>query len=481
MNPDDFLKIGLLSFIIPLITCAQDWELLYSTRRIPLQTCFKCFATGDTVTLVLLTNNNINNTSSEAEQWFHSTRTHFNSGIPTHGFQWTGISEDTNTIFATPPPYPVWTVGDVEIPSTNAIYFTYGGNPYFGLSTYGGGTIRRYISPHGKDRMNHELLKVATVKHTYLTYDQWGIPMNKFDINLPLTISMADSIHGIATESFRFDSVPTRIYYTNNGWRTYYVLPRPWSIRANEIHYPLTIYAINDTVASIIISRNDTNYFARYSPSRDWERFVIDTGLMPVRPYFVNDSVGYIAGDKFTEYGGASRYNVVYRTTDGGRSWNRIFHQLSYSSVRQIVFKAEHGIIVGTHSLVYETLDSGKTWRWIPPIPTGDQIVTACISNKTTIIGTQSGKFYYRLHPWLSSAFTNSHGLLDSLLVYPNPTNDMLFIQGYVHPTTPIQLWSSDGRLLSTTTCTNRIDCGHLSPGLYFLRIGQRTFPFFKQ
>ena len=68
--------------------------------------------------------------------------------------------------------------------------------------------------------------------------------------------------------------------------------------------------------------------------------------------------------------------------------------------------------------------------------------------------------------------------LVNTILVYPNPTQDMLMIQGAASQT--LRVYNLQGSLLQTEW-GNQISVGHLPDGTYLLQIGTQVVRFIKK
>jgi hypothetical protein len=100
--------------------------------------------------------------------------------------------------------------------------------------------------------------------------------------------------------------------------------------------------------------------------SKDWVIFdQLTLGkYVRVDPYFVNQNIGFIFGTYIIfNYTPATN---MYRTLDGGKSWKYLkFFEDEKSIVQQMYFSSlDHGY-VATSTGVYETNDSGNSWRRI--------------------------------------------------------------------------------------------------------------------
>ncbi len=66
-----------------------------------------------------------------------------------------------------------------------------------------------------------------------------------------------------------------------------------------------------------------------------------------------------------------------------------------------------------------------------------------------------------------------------TVVVYPNPTQEMLCVQG-VSDDTILRVYSTTGQLLATAQGT-RINVSHLSQGTYLLQLGTQVMRFIKE
>ena len=66
-----------------------------------------------------------------------------------------------------------------------------------------------------------------------------------------------------------------------------------------------------------------------------------------------------------------------------------------------------------------------------------------------------------------------------TVIVYPNPTHEMLCVQGVPDDTT-LRVYSTTGQLLTTAQGT-KIDVSHLPQGTYLLQLGIQVIRFIKE
>jgi hypothetical protein len=113
-----------------------------------------------------------------------------------------------------------------------------------------------------------------------------------------------------------------------------------------------------------------------------WTKITTPLGNIPVSPFFLNENIGFVVN--------ASTAPPIYRTTDGGSTWKKIFNlplglvnQEYYASVR-------HGFIAATNGL-FETQDTGSTWTAIyvninvASVYSAGNMIFAALNNGTLI------------------------------------------------------------------------------------------------
>lgn len=101
--------------------------------------------------------------------------------------------------------------------------------------------------------------------------------------------------------------------------------------------------------------------------------------------------------------------------------------------------------------------------------------VTVLTTGSTVITASQSGNNNY--HPatdvsqvLLIQALDIEGSVISKLKLYPNPTNDYLYIEGNDNPLT-ISIYSVSGKKVNSAENTNKIDVKRLSNGIYIIRI----------
>ena len=96
-----------------------------------------------------------------------------------------------------------------------------------------------------------------------------------------------------------------------------------------------------------------------------------------------------------------------------------------------------------------------------------------------SILATESIAEIKKITFAVSGPATNMESVQsNAILVYPNPTQDVLMIQGVAAQT--LRVYDLQGRLISTTNGT-QVDVAHLADGTYLLQVGTQIIRFIKK
>jgi photosystem II stability/assembly factor-like uncharacterized protein len=191
--------------------------------------------------------------------------------------------------------------------------------------------------------------------------------------------------------------------------------------------------------------------------------------------------------------------SVILKTTDGGYSWKIILDTLigsKQNGLIQMSFAPDriNGITMGYSDQLLRTSDGGETWftfeeyySYMDDWPSDVHQIT---SNRFFILNQSQGEIW----EYNEDGFTSVSPIeiADDILLYPNPASDYIEINipplergtgdvalvvsvfdvlGIEHPATS---WypSKEGNV--------RIDVSSLSPGVYFVKVGDKMFKLVK-
>ncbi len=90
----------------------------------------------------------------------------------------------------------------------------------------------------------------------------------------------------------------------------------------------------------------------------DYSVIVVNSNLNMHKITFINDSTGFVCGGKMNQYG------MIYKTTDGGSSWNEVYFD-DEKCIYSISFLNDTtGYAGGDYLFLLKTVDAGKSWAF---------------------------------------------------------------------------------------------------------------------
>lgn len=92
----------------------------------------------------------------------------------------------------------------------------------------------------------------------------------------------------------------------------------------------------------------------RWQPVSMFEGAVAIQGLT-----FTTESVGYALLNTLAD---GIFFGNLFKSTDGGETWNEIYRSLEYTYIGLAFLDAEHGVVVGANGAIAQTNDGGVTW-----------------------------------------------------------------------------------------------------------------------
>jgi hypothetical protein len=215
---------------------------------------------------------------------------------------------------------------------------------------------------------------------------------------------MYDTLIGFATD-YRY------YFTTKDGWETYEKYPK---LNTDQTYYS-PLFMDSNTVVMTYHARlawNDGKgvAFVKYTINENkWDTlfyFERNPSIyfdLVKSFHFINDTVGFGCGYRSdTALPDGRYYDIIYRTTDGGKEWKLIFKEYNYPWVgfyNNISFHDENnGIAVGYRGKVAMTNDGGETWVYNPLPEEWDHCrkMRVCWAGSYPLIGTwDAGIFRY--------------------------------------------------------------------------------------
>ncbi|MCO5250409.1 MAG: T9SS type A sorting domain-containing protein [Candidatus Kapabacteria bacterium] len=326
------------------------------------------------------------------------------------------------------------------------------------------------------------------------------------------------NIHMFSNSKGAVVSTPN-IYITNDYWDSFEMIeishpdvPDDYIIKALDIHFfdkdKFTIYFF----ANKEISPNNFHFlFKGFLTTTDngktWHmqdilndfqaRNVYINSLFSLNP-MIGWAVGYVVYD--TDNGGRLRHGLVYKTYNGGYTWDLIHVDETEPKfgLWDIAFYDElNGITVGKYGKILRTTDGG--YKWFSDVQLSAEQESSRLTQEITFAGQnpivcawQDGIVRGTYTP---SSVKESAEAGSGLSVFPNPASEYIEITIAINPTVnrgvdeiaDIKIFNTLGECVEEIPLNpplpkreTRIDVSHLPRGVYYVRIGSRTQMFVK-
>jgi photosystem II stability/assembly factor-like uncharacterized protein len=345
-----------------------------------------------------------------------------------------------------------------------------------------------------------------------------GITFKKIQLDLgylELTnLSVLDSNYGFVSNKYSY-------FITKDGWETFVRLPR----LNNVTLYSPQFLDSNILVMTLVSDKNPYGFaFVKYyfnenrfdtlsflgfnsgsdQTANDFQRIY--------HIYFVNDTLGFGCGSSRVHQEKKEYFDMIYRTTDGGYTWETVFRELNYPEVgldNNISFADEkNGIAVGFYGKIAMTNDGGDTWVYEPhPNDMKNcRKMQVCWAGHTPLIGTwDRGIFRYEgdffKFPEDTTGVEDNVITNNELLITPNPASEYIEIRyntvGAVYMSASVEIYNVLGVCVKNVNPTLRhtpaplergfgegvlkVDVSDLPTGVYFVRIGNLVEMFVKE
>ncbi len=308
-------------------------------------------------------------------------------------------------------------------------------------------------------------------------------------------ISMLDTAKGIST----FDR--HQFAFTQNAWDDFELLSLPdtnWFVKnvkmLNDTSFLLTAYSVIDKSHAIVLLSKDLGKTYKITLVNldeviyDFKSPKLEANQGEVyleSIYFLNDTLGWIAGGVTTGLGDTET-DIIYKTTDGGVTWSILYKQLMdwRFGLQDIAFIDEmNGVAVGQFHKIIRTSDGGETWvqeflEDYDPNSSLDPRMRICNMGGRFLISGYCDLYMYPSQIPLSIAAEAPK----QAALYPNPASEKLFISSEIDMfSQSIEIYNSLGVLVTALAPSAEIDISYLSPGAYYLKIGNYIQSFVKR
>lgn len=174
--------------------------------------------------------------------------------------------------------------------------------------------------------------------------------------------------------------------------------------------------------------------------------------------FFVDDNIGYAVGGD----------GLFLKTIDGGSTWTKTLIS-PYTSLTGLYFISPEVGYINNAGGIYRTEDGGINWtvQNISPLTIIHQIKFA---NNTIGYALGDNGIYKTTNGGLLMNENEIDNNSD-FTIYPNPTNDKIFITPFNEPMVSVAIFNQLGQKIIEFEAKNELDVSFLSKGVYLLVI----------
>ncbi len=330
--------------------------------------------------------------------------------------------------------------------------------------------------------------------------NNWKYSLIEKQLNIK-GIHMSDEKNGwlFGFKTFWINNRPKYIdflYKTNDAWDTWELYDFKNLANSKSV---VTMASPSRNLVVISAFKNDSCFLFRSTDfGESWSQSPWTLDIESI--WFLNDSIGYCTGGFPVEgdSGNSKFREIIYKTRDGGVNWFLIRDTINkqHAGLRFIrFFDEKHGIACGYDRILMKTNDSGKTWHYENVGISGSYTTVLEVSypsiNKAFAILALEDL-------WRNEEMTEVEDYtLDYSEFYlsPSPASDFIEItlpwndhtlKGVVEG---VRIFNIFGEEVSTPSLLRnatpqegnfKIDVSALSPGVYFVRVGEKVGKFLK-
>ncbi|MBI5325547.1 MAG: hypothetical protein HZB41_09820, partial [Ignavibacteriae bacterium] len=266
----------------------------------------------------------------------------------------------------------------------------------------------------------------------FLKTTDGGITWYEYKIDIPYSlfgfrdIDMYDENHGVMKSSLY-------LAVSHDGFKNWDTISNPGGdlIFNVEMAAPYSICVLSRDIDG----SPDFNerFFRSDDGGKTWDEYPHPDYRVPKALQFVDSLVGYEVGGKLTGHG-QQQHELVYKTSDGGRSWEKVLDTIIYISFglqKLDFYDKDNGIVVGQFGAVFWTHDGGKSWTFDSSSVIyykNPATMNVCyIRQDRAIIADFLGRIFISEDTTIDVVEEIPSG--DDFVIYPNPASDKIKIK----------------------------------------------------
>ena len=302
-------------------------------------------------------------------------------------------------------------------------------------------------------------------------------------------VSMCDDKNGVMASRYQ-------MLVTHDGFKTWEQImpPDDYFIIDVEMISPYTIYCLSLHFDGTFMQ--DNKFYVSKDGGYSWTEYPHPDYKLASSMKFIDSLYGYICAAVFYKKGWGGQYDRVYRTKDGGKTWEMVLNEYEeddqpFGLQELDIYDRDNAIFVGQFGKVYRTTDGGDSFIRDPVPEIRERIpptMNVCmLTPERSIIVDYSGRVF---HSEYATGIINNANK-DFYSISPNPATDYIELSipplergsggvsvkiydvlGIEHPVSFAATPLTEGNL--------RLDVSGLPAGVYFVRVGGRMLKFVK-
>jgi len=271
-------------------------------------------------------------------------------------------------------------------------------------------------------------------------------------INLGTNANLNDISFPSANKAYLCSDAGRYLYYDGIGWTTI-------TVYAKDNYINVKFPNVNE---GILVASNG-RIWKTINGGAKWD--TIKRNLEQISgSHFLTTNLGYIVGPK----------GMIKRTIDGGNKWSdTLIYPKNYRTInfQSIYFVSQNfGFAGGSDGIILRTADGGSNWAK-EDVQTNSTIMKMyCVNNLLGFAVSNNGMILKRY-----DVTSMNENLSPSLLIYPNPVLNKLFIKSFNNlEEYKVSITDITGKCVKNMEIqnpANGIDAEELLPGIYFLTI----------
>ncbi len=239
----------------------------------------------------------------------------------------------------------------------------------------------------------------------------------------------------------------------------------------------LTDVLIDETDSNIVYITVGAHVYRSTDGGSSWDDISNDLGINPVTDIIFDIERSPFNANEFI----VTASNGIYRTTNAAANWEQVYQGSNVRKVNYSPLHHEHLVATipsgnGIDSKVVFSEDGGESWETLP-LENMAYVGSASMAykfneeNVDVYIATYDlGVIKYTIDLALmgvpgSSAPTNP------FLVYPNPATDIINIEENGDLIVSVAIFNTLGQRIISSAATKQVDVSSLESGIYFIRI----------